>query len=174
MIHLLLICFERYLEILKIIELTGDEPEGTNQDLIERLESLLKKELPEENQNEIKVLTHRFENKHSAKINLTKKMLPVNNFLNRFETVGEERNGTLYKYVIGSFETIDDAREFLEQMKVQGIKDAFEAHRPYGAGTLSAQSSQMMSLLPAMGIAERMGNVLKLNVDSKVLAELAL
>ena len=47
------------------------------------------------------------------------------NFLNRFGTVGEERNGTLYKYVIGSFETIDDAREFLEQMKVQGIKDAF-------------------------------------------------
>ena len=47
------------------------------------------------------------------------------NFLNRFGTVGEERNGTLYKYVIGSFETIDDAREFLEQMKVQGIKDPF-------------------------------------------------
>ena len=47
------------------------------------------------------------------------------NFLNRFGTVGEEKNGSLYKYVIGSYNTIDDAREYLEQIKMQGIKDAF-------------------------------------------------
>jgi hypothetical protein len=77
---------------------------------------------------------------------------------------------TLSVYTKVAIEALKDQGE----LSIQGIKDAFEAHRPYGAGTLSAQSSQMMSLLPAMGIAERMGNVLKLNVDSKVLAELAL
>lgn len=40
--------------------------------------------------------------------------------------------------------------------------------RPYSPGTSSAQSSQMMMLLPALQIAERKGNLLVLNEDSPI------
>jgi hypothetical protein len=41
--------------------------------------------------------------------------------------------------------------------------------RPYSPGTASAQSSQMMQLLPALQIATRVGNTLELNEDSPLL-----
>jgi hypothetical protein len=52
------------------------------------------------------------------------------------------------------------------------IKNRYLA-RPYSPGTASAQSSQLMQLLPVLGIAKRSGNTLELNVDSPLLALLS-
>ena len=52
------------------------------------------------------------------------------------------------------------------------IKNRYLA-RPYSPGTASAQSSQLMQLLPVLGIAKRSGNTLELNTDSPLLALLS-
>jgi len=52
------------------------------------------------------------------------------------------------------------------------IKNRYLA-RPYSPGTASAQSSQLMQLLPVLGIAKRSGNTLELNTDSPMLALLS-
>ena len=54
---------------------------------------------------------------------------------------------------------------------ITDIKNRYLDH-PYSIGTASAQSSQMMSLLPALGIAERSGKNLTLIEDSPVFAAL--
>lgn len=52
------------------------------------------------------------------------------------------------------------------------IKNAYLAH-PYSLGTASAQSSQMMQLFPALGIANRQGSKLSLRPDSALFPMLA-
>ncbi len=48
---------------------------------------------------------------------------------------------------------------------VGDIRAAYKA-RPYSDGTANAQSSQMMALLPALGIAKRTGKTLQINETS--------
>lgn len=51
------------------------------------------------------------------------------------------------------------------------LKDAYEA-RPYSPGTASSQATQMMKLLPLLGLATRVGQKLTVNPDSVLLPSL--
>lgn len=51
------------------------------------------------------------------------------------------------------------------------LKDAYEA-RPYSQGTASSQATQMMKLLPLLGLAVRNGQKLTINPDSVLLPSL--
>jgi len=53
------------------------------------------------------------------------------------------------------------------EIDVKDIKAMYTAH-PYAKGTVEAQASQMMKLLPVLGIAEREGTRLVLNEDSEI------
>lgn len=57
------------------------------------------------------------------------------------------------------------------EMTSEDLRNSYLA-RPYGKGTASAQSSQLMSLLPALNIAERDGKGLVLNNDNPLVGKL--
>ena len=45
--------------------------------------------------------------------------------LKEYGQIGEERSKGLYKYILGGFDNINQARALVEKMRSQGIKDAF-------------------------------------------------
>lgn len=57
------------------------------------------------------------------------------------------------------------------ELTSKGLKDAYEA-RPYSPGTASSQATQMMKLLPLLGLAKREGQKLIVNPDSVLLPSL--
>lgn len=54
-------------------------------------------------------------------------------------------------------------------ISTKDIRDAY-LKRPYSAGTSNAQSSQMMAVLPFLGIATKSGNTLTIDQDSALIS----
>lgn len=79
--------------------------------------------------------------------------------INVFLAVSGQANLSVYTQV--ALKLLKDKGEF----SGTELKDRYLS-RPYSPGTASAQSSQMMQLLPALHIATREGNKLVLNEDS--------